>query len=491
MLDYQEDSSTNGDQLETETSLYLSSDKQNLLEPQNLSSQNQTDYQAFQEFLQRRVAHNLLSSSTAASHFRHFRILLHDAELLHATDLAWPMELDGLFADAKWIADWLMSLENRSTSTKDEVLARSTVKKYLISIRQIWLFLQGQGRATKTYYTELKEKFNLQDNVLFLPGRSAQIIETLSEAEEAAVFAAIERYSSNPVLKQRDIALFVTALQTTMRMKSLNSMRLENFKQLEPGVWVCQVQINRSSKKAFFSVDKLGGDLAEWQDWYISLDARAVINTYLELTGRTWQSKGPVWLGQNGQPLTLRAQEGLIRNWLKRAGCNFVRPHVLRHTGVDRLINKFNLPIPVVQAISQHADPCLLLKLYARRTRGDVFRDLNQIFPAEKGDTVEHQKLLFSISSELNEISAYIGQRNQNEKVFSQKYVEELLGKQLIRLAKILGYETITESVFLSKDDYLKIETALQSLGLSTRQLLGYEPELQEQTLIKNTTRPG
>jgi integrase len=56
----------------------------------------------------------------------------------------------------------------------------------------------------------------------------------------------------------------------------------------------------------------------------------------------------------------------VICHWLKVAGCKFIRPHVLRHTGIDRLVNKYRLPVPIMQAISQHANAQILLQVYGK-----------------------------------------------------------------------------------------------------------------------------
>lgn len=177
---------------------------------------------------------------------------------------------------------------------------------------------------------------------------------------------------------------------------------------------------------------------------------------------------------------------------MRLAKCKITRPHVLRHTGIDRLISKFNLPVATVQAISQHEDPGILLKIYARRDQIDAYKDINQLFPIEGDNTAEYEKQLLSIGTRLNEISAEIGRREQEQRVFTREHVEDLLdalAKPITNLTKFLGYETSTEEIFLSEQEYLKINTALQSLDLSYQQILGYEPEIQHQTLIKPTGR--
>ncbi|GIK37982.1 MAG: hypothetical protein BroJett011_18150 [Chloroflexota bacterium] len=62
-----------------------------------------------------------------------------------------------------------------------------------------------------------------------LSGRKARVIEALSEVEEETVLQCITHLSTNPVLRLRDTALFITALETTLQGDGLNSMRLENF----------------------------------------------------------------------------------------------------------------------------------------------------------------------------------------------------------------------------------------------------------------------
>lgn len=459
------------------------------LVPKNLSRQTQSDYQAFQEYLQHRVNLRLLSPGTAQTYERHLRTLLYDAEARHTNDLAYPIDLEGLFSNPRWIADWLINLENRSNQPSNE-LAQGSVIKYLDSIRYVWQFLKSQGRANKTFYNELKDIFRLYNNSLILPGRAPKLIEALSEDEQAAVLKAIENYSRNPILKLRDLALFITGIETTMRMESLHSMCLENYVELQPGVYAWRVKAKNSSKKG--GPQQKQTQKSKWREWYLSPHARATIGDYLKVTQRDWSSRGPIWLNEHGRPLSLARQKGIIKYWLRLAECRITRPHVLRHTGIDRLISKFNLPIATVQVISQHESPETLLTVYARRAQIDAFKDINQLFPVEEENAAEYEKELLAIGTRLNEISAKIGRREQEQRVFTRDHVEELLdvlAKQITNLTKFLGYETRTEEIFLPEGEYLKIDEALQSLGLSYRQILDYEPEIQHQTLIKPTGR--
>ncbi|MCQ3974001.1 MAG: hypothetical protein DPW09_11190 [Anaerolineae bacterium] len=231
---------------------------------------------------------------------------------------------------------------------------------------------------------------------LSLSGRKARVIEALSEVEEETVLHCIAHLSTNPVLRLRDAALFITALETTLRGDGLNSMRLENFAELAPGIWTCRVRIKRSSVKDGNSLDQLADDQAEWRNWYMSPRAMAAIGDYLQATDRTRQSQGPVWLTASQRPLTYGAQKDVIRHWLKVAGCKFIRPHVLRHTGIDRLVNKYRLPIPIVQAISQHANAQILLQVYGKPSKSEAFRQVSQLFPAGAKEQASLEKVIIS-----------------------------------------------------------------------------------------------
>lgn len=458
------------------------------LVPENLSFQALADCQAFKEYLTDLVKDDLLSPGTATRFYQTLLILLHDAEIQHSKDPNWPIELDDLFSHPQWIADWLNNLENRSISRKSKKLARATIRGYLSVIRHVWIFLTEKDRASENYYTDLLNLFRPNGRFVRLPGRSPRTIEALSEAEEQTVFDCIDRYSINPILRLRDIALVTTALETTIRMDGLNSMYIENFKELAPDIYVCRVRVKRSSQMSQTSLDALDENKVEWRDWYMSPHAMYVIGQYLKETGRNWNSKGPVWLTLYNTPLSGDYQKYLISEWLKIAGCQITRPHVLRHTGIERLVNKYNRPLPEVQNISQHASLNILLEVYAKRAKIDAFREVNRLFPADDAVTIKCQDLLLSIGVTFNEISARVNRQAADKQVFTRQHVEELLGllrQQMGRLIKFLGREPSTEVVFLPGDDYIRLKSILQAAELSVEQILGYDPQQKPQTIIK------
>ncbi|MCL4301675.1 MAG: tyrosine-type recombinase/integrase [Anaerolineae bacterium] len=463
------------------------------LEPRNPSSQTKADCLAFKNYLQLLIDHRQLSDGTARMYYIYFLILLSDAEAQNHKDPNWPTELDALFSSPKWVSTWLKNLENRSPCTESKILARSSVKNYLKSIRHVWLFLSSQGRASQTYFSDLQNTFKFGGSSMLLPGRAARVIEALSEAEEQAVFHCIAHYSSNPVLMLRDKAMFITALETAVRVDGLNSMRIENFEEIETGIWTCLVRAKRSAQKNAHKLEQLDDDNLEWRQWFVSEKARSVIQDYLEATGRNWNSRGPVWLANDGKPLSYKRQKSVLKDWLEIAGCKFTRAHVLRHTAIDRLVNKYNLPIPIVQTISQHATPTILLQVYSRRAKIDAFRIVNQLFPADDKEGIGCKDLMLSIGAKLNQVSAGISQRAQAELAFNHKQAEELLEllrHQIERITKFLGYESVSEVVLLSLDDYKRIEDTLQLMGLSYQKVLGYEPKPSTQTVTKAGRKP-
>lgn len=462
------------------------------LEPKHLSIQNKADCLAFKEYLEKRVSLNLLSPGTSTRLYNHLLTLLHDAEIRHTVDSSWPVELDDLFADIKWIADWLRNLKNRSICSKSDTLSADSIKLYLLSIRHIYLFLQSQGRVKNDYYSNLKDLFREDGKKMWLPGRNARKINALSEVEEETVFHYINLHSTNSVTKLRDIALFITGIDTTIRVDGLNSMQIENVKELKPGIWNCLVRVKRSSRKSAYSIDQLDDDQREWRDWYMSPRAIEAIDRYLRATDRDWYSKGPIWLTNNRRPISYGGQQAIIRKWLERAGCTFTRPHVLRHTGIDRLINKYNLPIPIVQAISQHADSRTLLKVYAQGSRFNAYQQVNRSLPVAGGDRAKYQKELLSIGTKLNESSAMISgwiQKEANLTPNHTKKVLVILRYQINRLARLLNYEKLPDVIPIPLDDYLQIDLVVKALGLSFKQIFGYEPQSQNRIVVNPRSR--
>lgn len=202
-------------------------------------------------------------------------------------------------------------------------------------------------------------------------------------------------------MKLRNLAIFTTGLQTAIRVDGLHSMCIENVQELKDRTYACQVRVKRSSHKSEDYLDQLADDNTEWRKWYMSPQAMIAIGKYLTATGRNWQSEGPIWLGVSGKSLSYRQLGGMIAQWLDIAKCKSKRPHVLRHTAIDRLINKYHYPLPDVQNISQHASVDILLQVYARRQKVDSFRAINDIFAVKELVGISVKDLMLSIAIDL------------------------------------------------------------------------------------------
>jgi hypothetical protein len=272
----------------------------------------------------------------------------------------------------------------------------------------------------------------------------------------------------------------------------LNSLRIENFSEIAPGLWTCRVRVKRSGVKDGTSPDRLADDQAEWRDWYMSPQSIAAIDRYLQATGRSWHSQGPVWLATKGQPLSGGGQKNMIRHWLKVAGCKVTRPHVLRHTGIERLVNKYRLPLPIVQAISQHTSADILLKVYGRPSRTEAFRQVSQLFPVGVQDQASREKLIVTTGAKLNVLSAEISQAVQEGRPFTEADVAGLLlklSRRLEQVAEAAGYKAPAAAVLLPLEDYIRLDLVLQSLERSLEQILGYEPRPQRPIVINPASR--
>lgn len=344
-----------------------------ILEPKNPSSQTLADCQAFQNYLQRRVEINLLTPGTARNHYNRLLMLLHDSEQQHSQNPDWPNELDSLLANPKWVWEWLNNLNNRSRTgiNANKRLAFPSIRGYLRTIFYLWRFLKNQGRVTETYYQQLEDMFKLPSILRpRIVEQSSKTGEPLSEDEEEAVLQYIKERSPHSILVLRDRAFFITAIETTMPIRKLSQMRIEDFKNLESGAWIYQFE-----GKHLDQVIDPDFQQASSQDnlpWYISLQAIETISNYLDATDRDWSSKGPLWLTLDRRPISHRYQAKIISDCLKGAGCRSTRPHILRRTGIDRLLHKEKFPPDIVQAISHYGDLDSLLGRYGRPTTTDM-----------------------------------------------------------------------------------------------------------------------
>jgi hypothetical protein len=164
----------------------------------------------------------------------------------------------------------------------------------------------------------------------------------------------------------------------------------------------------------------------------------------------------------------------------------------LRHTGIERLVNKYQLPLPIVQAISQHSSAEILLKVYARPSPIEAFRQVSRLFPAGAQDQVGLEKLILTTGTKLNTLSAEISQAAQERRTFNEADVTELSGKlsrRLEQLATAAGYQAPEGGVLLSLEDYIQLDLVLQSLEVSITQILGYEPRPQRPIIINPASR--
>jgi hypothetical protein len=143
------------------------------------------------------------------------------------------------------------------------------------------------------------------------------------------------------------------------------------------------------------------------------------------------------------------------------------------------MINKYQLPVPVVQQISQHANTKILLDVYAQGATEDAFRRVNQVLPMADQSDLSSQDLVLAVGASLNGLSARISRRQQEKQRFNQRQLLELieaLNQETERLSRFLGYAPSKQVIPLSTQDYRRLEDLLHSYGLSYQQILGHDP---------------
>lgn len=375
------------------------------LEP-DWNEENSKVFKEFREYLDSARVGKLCESRKKWL-MRELRTLLHDAEMYHALDPAWPTDLAGLFSDPHWHHYWLCHAKNRSSAVKSDELTVATVKLKLGFVRTLFYFSRDYNKnwTNDHFIQNLEQKFTNAKGKRVYSGRSSQIMGGLTELEQEQVYAYIEQ-AKTEVERLRNRAIFVTAISTTMRSQSLQSMQLDRFYQFDRDTWNCAVKVKQRRGDNKPRVGWLESDDFVWNYWYISPDAYEAIQKYLEATGRDWNSTGPVWLHRDGkQELSYEQIRGIIRKTLKKAGCKrYTNVHCLRHTGIRYLLNKARIPATLVQLISQHEDIATLIKVYGRGDETEAYGAVNQVSFSRFLKAMPNPQAILDIGIEMAEL---------------------------------------------------------------------------------------
>jgi len=139
----------------------------------------------------------------------------------------------------------------------------------------------------------------------------------------------------------RDKAAIVFMLHTAMRVGGVISLDIEDFKHSE-GV-------------AIASYRNKGG-IGKDSSAHVTKKPLDAVKRYLESTGRTWKSTGPLFCSQSGKRTSYH---GLTKSIMKRLKASGIReevsPHWMRHTAATKAY-RAGADIKAVQRLLDHKD---------------------------------------------------------------------------------------------------------------------------------------
>lgn len=217
---------------------------------------------------------------------------------------------------AEDLSAWMLSLVDRG-------LARSTVARQRVAMRQLFRFLVGEGVLEQSPADRIEG-----------PGVQRHLPVTLSEAQVEALLAAPDLSTA---LGRRDGAMLELIYATGLRVSELVGLRAES---LHDGWLVVRGKGGKERLVPFG--DQAAAALALWAADRAGQPPR----------------KGPAWVfpTPRGGPMTRQNFWQRVRKYALQVGiAGKLSPHVLRHAFATHLVNH-GADLRAVQAMLGHAD---------------------------------------------------------------------------------------------------------------------------------------
>jgi site-specific recombinase XerD len=211
-----------------------------------------------------------------------------------------------------------------------ESVKPATVNLEVDALRQFYRWALSEGHVPDDPTTRLKH----------LPEAQALAPRWLTRQEQHRLLRAVQRAAQSAntdrrrMLATRDAALVALMLHAGLRVSEAVGLDLSDVALSER---VGRVTVRRGK----------GGKRREVP---LNRDARAALSGWLSFRG---MNPGPLFPGDNGDRLSVRAAEAAVARLGRAAGVE-VTPHVLRHTFCHELVERGKVPLDRVALLAGH-----------------------------------------------------------------------------------------------------------------------------------------
>lgn len=205
------------------------------------------------------------------------------------------------------------NLPNHQRRFRDKKLSEETVSWHVRGLRAFasWLFKEG--------YT--KENVLKRLSAPDVPDRDVDILN------EEEIKTIIQQFNHHTEKGSRDLAIFMTLLDSGMRAGELVGLRLTNL-HLEQGYITVygKWKKERPVKVGARTIKALRFYLTHWRQ-----PARPNVDHVFLTIGHQMGSEEELWSG-SGEPLTLNALKCIMKRIAKKSSVERLHAHLLRHT---------------------------------------------------------------------------------------------------------------------------------------------------------------
>jgi integrase/recombinase XerC len=203
--------------------------------------------------------------------------------------------------------------------------------------------IQRRLSAARTFYEYLMREGHAKNNPA-LDVRAPKSKKRLPATLDADQMARLLDFRADDSLSARDKAMMELFYSSGLRLSELQGLDVSAVDLNDRMVRV----LGKGNKTRIVPIGRHAIDaLKKWLAQRAALQPKGSVNT---------ASAGPIFVGRNGQPLSVRAVQLRVGIWAKRQGLSMhVHPHMFRHSFATHLLESSG-DLRGVQELLGHAD---------------------------------------------------------------------------------------------------------------------------------------
>jgi integrase/recombinase XerC len=203
--------------------------------------------------------------------------------------------------------------------------------------------IQRRLSAARTFYEYLMREGHAKNNPA-LDVRAPKTKKRLPATLDADQMARLLDFRADDSLSARDKAMMELFYSSGLRLSELQGLDVSAVDLNDRTVRV----LGKGNKTRIVPIGRHAIDaLRKWLAQRAALEPKGSVNT---------ASLGPIFVGRNGQPLSVRAVQLRVGIWAKRQGLSMhVHPHMFRHSFATHLLESSG-DLRGVQELLGHAD---------------------------------------------------------------------------------------------------------------------------------------